>query len=159
KPNYTAAGQPIDGRSGGGLFSADGLLIGICNAADPADNEGLYAGLASIHWQLDQIGQSEIYQRAARTAIAAAAPVVAPAAAQVPASEATPLPQLPAQMPTNQLAGVNVPPAQRIPQAGLQPLPDELTPLAAGDDSEIVFIVRSKRDPQQRSEVYVVDQA
>ena len=71
KPNFTAAGQPIDGRSGGGLFTADGVLIGICNAADPADDEGLYAGLASIHWQLDQIGQSEIYQRRAQPAIAA----------------------------------------------------------------------------------------
>ena len=29
----------------------------------------------------------------------------------------------------------------------------------AGDDTEIVFIVRSKSDPAQRSEVYVVDQA
>src|SRR5262249_17853333 len=45
KPNFTAAGQPIDGRSGGGLFSAEGYLIGICNAADPTDDEGLYAGL------------------------------------------------------------------------------------------------------------------
>jgi hypothetical protein len=35
-----------------------------------------------------------------------------------------------------------------------------LVPIAAaGDDTEIVFIVRSKRDPSQRSEVYVVDQA
>jgi hypothetical protein len=36
----------------------------------------------------------------------------------------------------------------------------DLVPIAAaGDDAEIVFIVRSKRDPSQRSEVYVVDQA
>ena len=37
---------------------------------------------------------------------------------------------------------------------------NELAPIAAvGDDTEIVFIVRSKRDPSQQSEVYVVDQA
>jgi thiol-disulfide isomerase/thioredoxin len=162
KPNYTATGQPVDGRSGGGLFTADGLLIGICNAADPADNEGLYAGLASIHWQLDQIGQSEIYQRSARAAMAAAGPaasVVAPAAAEIPVSEATPLPQLPPQMPATQFAGASPVPARQALTAR-QPQPDqEATPLAAGDDSEIVFIVRSKRDPAQRSEVYVVDQA
>ena len=29
KPNFCAAGAPVDGRSGGGLFTADGLLIGI----------------------------------------------------------------------------------------------------------------------------------
>jgi thiol-disulfide isomerase/thioredoxin len=141
KPNYTAAGQPVDGRSGGGLFTADGLLIGICNAADPADDEGLYAGLASIHWQLDQIGQSEIYQRSAKIAAAPVPPQdtgVALAAAEAPA------PQLPPQMPA------------ALPRAPA----NELAPIAAaGDDTEIVFIVRSKNNAAQRSEVYVVDQA
>jgi len=147
KPNYTAAGQPVDGRSGGGLFTAEGLLIGICNAADPADDEGLYAGLASIHWQLDQIGQSEIYQRGAK--VAATAPPqdagVALASAQAPlAQPASPAPQLSPQMP----AAASLPPA------------NSLAPIAAaGDDTEIVFIVRSKSNQAQRSEVYVVDQA
>jgi thiol-disulfide isomerase/thioredoxin len=59
-PNFTAEGAPVDGRSGGGLFTETGYLIGVCNAAVSKENEGLYAGLASVHWQLDQIGQSEI---------------------------------------------------------------------------------------------------
>lgn len=42
-PNVQVAGLPVQGRSGGGLFSDDGHVIGVCNAADPADNEGLYA--------------------------------------------------------------------------------------------------------------------
>ena len=114
-------------------------MIGICNAADPADDEGLYAGLASIHWQLDQIGQSDVYQRANR---AAATPQpsrdanLALASAPSPPS-ATPTPQLPPTMPQPELAPI----------------------LAAGDDTEIVFIVRSKRNPAQHSEVFVVDQA
>jgi S1-C subfamily serine protease len=161
KPNFTAAGQPVDGRSGGGLFTADGQLIGICNAADPADDEGLYAGLASIHWQLDQIGQSEIYQRAAQAAAGLAAASLAPNA--LPAAAA--LPQLAAQMPAGPLGAM--PTATRTP-APASPTPaapiaaglaaDDNAPVAAGDDTEIVFIVRSKRDPAQRSEVYVVDQ-
>ena len=60
-PNIVVAGQPVDGRSGGGLFSGSGELIGICNAADPTDNEGIYAGLRTIHEQLDRIGMSRIY--------------------------------------------------------------------------------------------------
>jgi thiol-disulfide isomerase/thioredoxin len=138
KPNYTAAGQPIDGRSGGGLFSAEGHLIGICNAADPADDEGLYAGLASIHWQLDQIGQSEIYQRSARVA-----------------STISP-PQLPSQLPRQPDGAI-----LREREAPAEPRSQvaDIAPVAAGDDTEIVFIVRSKRDPAQRSEVYVVDGA
>lgn len=47
-PNIEVAGQPVDGRSGGGLFSATGQLIGVCNAADPEENEGIYAALMSI---------------------------------------------------------------------------------------------------------------
>jgi len=62
-PNIEVAGQPVDGRSGGGLFTADGKLIGVCNAADPQDDEGLYAALATIHWQLDKINQSQVYRR------------------------------------------------------------------------------------------------
>ncbi len=62
-PNIVVAGQPVDGRSGGGLFNSAGELIGICNAADPTDDEGIYAGLRTIHEQLDLIGMSRIYQR------------------------------------------------------------------------------------------------
>jgi hypothetical protein len=140
-----------------------GHLIGICNAADPADDEGLYAGLASIHWQLDQIGQSEIYQRAARVAAAATPPLsqepgaksqepgsrsdlsLAPAS-QTRAPVNSPIPALPPEMPAGPLSG-------RTLSAGVQ------EPIAVGDDTEIVFIVRSKRNPTERSEVYVVDQA
>ncbi|MFM9117488.1 MAG: trypsin-like peptidase domain-containing protein, partial [Planctomycetota bacterium] len=60
-PNYTATHAPSEGRSGGGLFTADGLLIGICNAADLADDRGLFAALPTIHWQLDRVGQARIY--------------------------------------------------------------------------------------------------
>ncbi|MEA1952339.1 MAG: trypsin-like peptidase domain-containing protein, partial [Planctomycetota bacterium] len=41
--NLQAGGMPVEGRSGGGLFSADGQVIGVCNCADPKDQEGLYA--------------------------------------------------------------------------------------------------------------------
>ena len=74
-PNYTATHAPSEGRSGGGLFTADGLLIGICNAADPADDRGLFAALPTIHWQLDRVGQARIYGGA--KPLLAAAPAAA----------------------------------------------------------------------------------
>lgn len=171
RPNYTSTGAPTDGRSGGGLFTADGLLIGVCNAADPADNEGLYAALASIHWQLDQIGQSEIYQRSGMAADApanepAAAVATAQPAAQLPVASIAPaeqpLPSLPQAMPGR--VAIAAAPANALPAdhaAGLTvPIAAAVAPVAAaGDDTEIVFIVRSKRNPEQRSEVFVVDQA
>ena len=60
-PNLSVAGQPVEGRSGGGLFNAGGQLIGVCNAADPQGNEGLYASLGSIHAKLDEVGLSKVY--------------------------------------------------------------------------------------------------
>ena len=62
-PNVEVAGMPVSGRSGGGLFSSDGTLIGVCNAADDHDNEGIYAALPTVHQALDRINQSRIYQR------------------------------------------------------------------------------------------------
>ena len=62
--NLQVAGQPVQGRSGGGLFSNDGTLIGVCNAADPADNEGLFAALPAIHDQLEDSGLGFVYRSA-----------------------------------------------------------------------------------------------
>jgi thiol-disulfide isomerase/thioredoxin len=62
-PNIEAAGAPVEGRSGGGLFNTQGQLIGVCYAADQEGNEGLYAGLESIHAELDRLGLKEIYAK------------------------------------------------------------------------------------------------
>jgi S1-C subfamily serine protease len=61
-PNIQASGAPTLGRSGGGLFDMQGRLIGICNAMDPQDDEGIYAALPLIHWQLAQLGQDRLYK-------------------------------------------------------------------------------------------------
>jgi len=60
--NVQVAGQPVQGRSGGGLFALDGTLLGVCNAADPEDNEGLFAALPSIHEHLDEAGLAFVYR-------------------------------------------------------------------------------------------------
>lgn len=54
-PNLEAAGAPVEGRSGGGLFNDKGELIGICYAADYEGNEGLYAALESIHDEIARL--------------------------------------------------------------------------------------------------------
>ena len=60
--NLEIAGAPIDGRSGGGLFDAEGRLIGVCNAADYKGDIGIYAGPGSIHWQLNRANLAALYQ-------------------------------------------------------------------------------------------------
>ena len=61
-PNLQVVGQPVDGRSGGGLFTEDGLVVGVCNAADPLDRQGLYSALKAVQFELDQAGLSSIYK-------------------------------------------------------------------------------------------------
>ena len=61
-PNIEIFGMPVEGRSGGGLFNEQGEVIGVCNGADAADNEGLYAAVGSIHAELDRLGLSDVYR-------------------------------------------------------------------------------------------------
>ncbi len=73
-PNLVVGGRPVDGRSGGGLFNRDGELIGVCNAADPELDEGLYAALANVHAELDAVGLGFIYRAAPSSAMASVLP-------------------------------------------------------------------------------------
>ena len=87
--NVQVAGQPVQGRSGGGLFALDGTLLGVCNAADPEDNEGLFAALPSIHEHLDEAGLTFVYRHVypgTSTALAGG-------------TEAKTVPHMPAEMP------------------------------------------------------------
>jgi thiol-disulfide isomerase/thioredoxin len=146
-PNYTADGAPIEGRSGGGLFTETGLLIGVCNAADEKGNEGLYAALASVHWQLDQIGQSAIYKKndaAPNMAAEPKAPEVIPNRSRQPVAP----PLMPPVMP----AGVPLAIGPSGPAKAGTP-----TPGTSDDDTEVIVIVRSKSNPTKQSDIFVMD--
>ncbi len=65
---YDIVGRPVDGRSGGGLFSAGGQLIGICNAAAVEEDEGVYTSLENIYWQLSQANIAHLFQPTAAVA-------------------------------------------------------------------------------------------
>ena len=136
-PNFEVAGQPADGRSGGGLFSAEGYLIGICNAADPADKAGIYAALPTVQWQLDQLGLQYVYQ---------SSPV------EVPATEAVVIaPQdEPAESPTVPARLKSVPPLTAV---GIRDRAPDTT-AATSDSAELICIVRN---PKGGSDVILLD--
>jgi thiol-disulfide isomerase/thioredoxin len=151
-PNLQVAGLPVQGRSGGGLFSADGHVIGVCNAADPTDNEGLYAALAAIHMQLDQSGLSSVYQNPKRPVAALAAADRMPASAAEPrfASASSPRDSSAGQFPAPPpgLAGLSA--SEQAALAEVQ---------KRGDGAEVICIVRSLSNPQAKSEVIMLDRA
>ena len=47
--NMYASGASVQGRSGGGLFSKDGYLIGVTLANVPGENQALYSSYPAIH--------------------------------------------------------------------------------------------------------------
>lgn len=55
---------PKEGRSGGGLFTSDGYVAGVCDFAEPRGNHGLYAHPSSIYKILDRNQLTALYDPA-----------------------------------------------------------------------------------------------
>ncbi len=52
---------PKEGRSGGGLYTIDGYVTGVCNFAEPQGNHGLYATPRSIYSILNRNQLASLY--------------------------------------------------------------------------------------------------
>jgi len=173
--NLQVAGQPVEGRSGGGLFSAEGHVVGVCNAADPEDREGLYAGLKSIHAMLDDAGLKFVYQsqpaseqlatgegRPARAEGRPARGEGRPARGEVsPGRFHAPLVAVDRSRGTGSGDGAwlgagaaeQLPPLEPAERAPLEEIGRRLD-----EGAEVICIIRSRNDPKAESEVLVLDQ-
>jgi hypothetical protein len=129
--NLEIAGAPIDGRSGGGLFSQDGYLIGVCNAADFKGDIGIYAGPGAIHWQLDRLQLARLYQGGPEAMVAANGQNDNTFAAAPPA----------------RLASLNTTAAVE-PEPLATPQSPMTIDAASVDDSEVIIIIRDRKNPQ-----------
>ena len=158
-PNVQVAGQPVPGRSGGGLFALDGSLIGVCNAADPADREGLYAALQAVHAQLDEAGLSFVYRATYPSGVSAPEADLTPAMPESMPSVAFDRRDRTAAVPTASVAETSRTPAA----AGGQALsPGELALLQQvrqhRGQAEVICIVRPHGE-ESKSEVFVLSGA
>ncbi len=131
--NLVVGGRPIDGRSGGGLFDANGTLIGVCNAADQQQDEGLYAALGPIHAELDAAGLGFVY-RQAPTQVAANSASPQGAANQGPAAAAV-------DAPLGSVMGRNA-----------------SQPAGFGNEAEVICIVRPRHANAGLGQAYVLEQ-
>jgi hypothetical protein len=125
--NLEIAGAPIDGRSGGGLFDAQGRLIGVCNSADYKGDVGIYAGPGNVRWQLERIGMLELLDRESRPQL----PTPTDLAGQ---------PQ-PLAVPPERLASLNPSTAQ----AAVQP-----SAVPSSGQREVIVIIRETPDASPR---------
>jgi thiol-disulfide isomerase/thioredoxin len=146
-PNIEASGAPAIGRSGGGLFNSRGELIGICNNADPEGNEGIYAGIESIHEELNRLGLKEIYSKPGSTQVASQQSQGSNAAIESPVIRL----QAPGE---TSLTNDSTPPSTSTPPRNLseteQAALEEIMSRAV--ESEVVCIIRPK-DASGQSEV------
>lgn len=183
--NLQVAGEPVQGRSGGGLFNLQGQVIGVCNAADKTDNEGLYAALDTIYAQLDSSKLTFVYRpetnnrnalpvvRVDHTPTSPLKSALVPTAVREQA--APPADVFAGRPATNSIAvpAGAVPPATAraaAPTAAAPAAPASaaqlsrqeqatLSEIAKHSGSEIIVIVRQPNDPTGKSEVFMLDQA
>ncbi|MAT69181.1 MAG: hypothetical protein CMJ58_06610 [Planctomycetaceae bacterium] len=177
-PNVQVAGAPVEGRSGGGLFNAAGQVVGVCFAADPGSNEGLYAGLRSIHAKMDELKLTAVYQQPS-TGIALAAATEQPKIRGQEPSEAfgatAAPPATPLSVPSTPDAGLGAATAGNpfgslstaAPGGAVTPTPPTLSPVERATleelanrsgDSEVICIIRPQQ-PGGKSEVITVSGA
>jgi thiol-disulfide isomerase/thioredoxin len=157
--NIQVAGQPVEGRSGGGLFSSEGYLIGVCNAADPSDKEGLFAALGSIQAELDQVELAFVYRSPTEPSASN------PAAVNPAAVAANPVPAVPKQASAPaSLASWNAT-AEPAAAASAQQLPpheqaalDEIR-RRMKEGADVTIVVHPRNNPNAKSEVYMLDHA
>lgn len=139
--NLEIAGAPIDGRSGGGLFDQNGVLIGVCNAADYNGDIGIYAGPGAVHWQLDRVQLARLYQPSAG----------APAAMVAQASQTTEVPSQPAQFSSPGPQG-GMPTELTAPGQAIRAMPQP------ADEQEVIIIIRDRGNPQAEPRVMTLAQ-
>jgi hypothetical protein len=149
------SGAPVGGRSGGGLFSAEGYLIGVCNTGDPLRKDGCFVPPHMIRHILNKTDLAHIYQEQLL-----GAPQSSPVSAAL-----TPLaPVEPVAVTAAPPMAMAVPPAaiyadNRSAVAGLsmkeQATLEEIT-RRQQDGDEVIVIFRSKRNPEIPSDVVVL---
>ena len=154
---YDIYGRPVDGRSGGGLFTQEGELIGICNAAAVEVDEGIYTALDTIYWQLAKVNLDYLFND---QQLATAAPM--------------PMLQMPVDGASNQtLANDSSRNSQfakdrrrNLADSRLAPIPSRqpgqtLVTLGGGNrngvDMEVIILVRSTSDPSRTETITIQD--
>lgn len=158
-PNIEVAGRPVVGRSGGGLFSRDGYVIGVCNAADLQENEGVYAALGSIHQVLDDANLGFVYEAEPQQPVSQAAMVAVEDEPKLSPTmpEPNPIMERTGGAPNRPGELVEVDEAAPL-SADEQRLLDELRQRRS-QGAEIICIVRTKESPENPSEVFVFENA
>ena len=136
---YDIYGRPVLGRSGGGLFSKDGTLLGVCNAAAVEFDEGIYSAIDNLHVPLDRANLAHLFAPGATVALASA---TQQSPASVPQTNPRRTPET-GGAPAGNADGMGIP--QPIPAVagGLRTVQNQL-PATSGSEWEAIVILRQR---------------
>ncbi len=160
-PKYDIVGRPVDGRSGGGLFSAGGQLVGVCNAAAVEVDEGIYTGLPSVYWQFAKANLTHLFRSGAP---AASRPTAVASGEPSAVRQAPDMGELshPARRSDAAWQNASANPRNASPavqQAVFQGEAPPVRPATHGGpsaDTEMIVVVRSRSNPA-RSETIMIE--
>ncbi|GHT27237.1 hypothetical protein FACS18942_06210 [Planctomycetales bacterium] len=170
--NYIqVSGAPVSGRSGGGLFTADNYLIGVCNTGDPQNNDGQFVPAEVIRQILQSMKLETVYEHPSlrsNTVVQNTVPFepsAVPAAVFPPisANSATLLPLRPidgAEENRNEVSLVNTarqPSDMNSNMNNVEQATMEEIKRRAQDGDEVILIIRSRRNPEIPSDVIVLN--
>jgi len=151
-------GIPGQGRSGGGLFTTHGAVVGVCTNADPQYRRGVYAGLKPIHELLKKAGLEDLIPNTARASRDGLAEATAVKTEPVATNEPTQPkvdPEMEAPAPPRvrrSLAKAEETLASQAVEQG------ELTPKML-EQSEVICIIRPINQPKGQSRVIIINRA
>lgn len=152
--NIECTGVPEQGRSGGGLFNQKGEIVAVCNAADPQDQRGLYAGTLAVHRLLDQVQLTYLYRPETNRPFAS----LSSGTRQNPD-----VPSFQTEIDNVQLASMRLGSNSddtSSPKVVEQPLTKEMKELVEQSrDAEIVCIIRPHGNPRASSRIVVIHKA
>jgi hypothetical protein len=157
------SGAPVSGRSGGGLFSANGYLIGVCNTACPTINDGHFVPPHMIRHVLDTLNLSFVYQKPSLGEPPRQTPPPMELAALTPLAPLVPLDSIPTAppvvmaMPAPMFAENQVNAGQV--DVGQGNLNREKIERRTQDGAEAIVIIRSPRNPEIPSDVIAMNRA
>ena len=169
--NVECTGVPLQGRSGGGLLDAAGRVVGVCFAADPTYQRGLYAGLRPIHdllarCQLTSLVTHRDQPSPRRDAI--------PTAARTPVSPPATRRRSLDDFPPPTVKTASGPPVAQATRPTTPTVPPRSTSgrsrdvseaaavqaaLAGASGAEVVCIIRSADNPRAASRVVIINRA